>query len=191
MARLARVALAVLLISHLSPLEAAAQSVAASYDDLRPLLERGMRVVVTDLHGKQTTGRVSEVRSDGFVLATGIRRSAAFGDGLLTARWRSDSVRNGVFLGLGIGAVTGGLAFAGLCDPSSDCSSYGGGTGMFGYGALIGGSIGAGLGALIDRLHTRRELVVEYRWLPNRPRSLRVEPRVDRRRLGLAAMLQF
>lgn len=62
---------------------------------------------------------------------------------------------------------------------------------MFGYGAPFGGGIGAGVGALIDRLHTRRELVIDYRWLPSRASALRVVPHVDRRRMGLAATLQF
>jgi len=64
-----------------------------------------------------------------------------------------DSVWNGVLIGTGIGAVWGGVAGAkGECSTgvSSDCDML---TGQaVAAGILIGGLMGAGLGALVDWL---------------------------------------
>lgn len=123
------------------------QESVATFDQLANRIAVGERLWVTDTDGHVTRGRLDRLTSSDLTLdANGTQRFEADGISLIRHRQR-DSVKNGAFIGLGVG---GGMATAwcigALADDSGDidaaveCSE---GFIFAGLGTLIGAGVDA------------------------------------------------
>jgi hypothetical protein len=141
------------------PVAAFAQEPAHSLQELAGRIKLEEIVYVIDGSGFQTRGKV-DVLSDVSLglMVDGIRRDFTEGTFTRIDRRRRDSVRNGLLIGLGSGAVLG--SFAGRATDSPTCPASGI---ECGQGALLGTVGGAILGAvggwLIDALTLNREAI--------------------------------
>lgn len=147
----------------LLPRTAGAQTIARSFEELQRLFKPGPTVVVTDLMGRRTTGRVVDLSESSLVLEPrgegGTRRT--FAESSVAEIRRTDSAWSGTLIGLAVGI---GLA-KGLCEQDWELcrgasvvgAQFGvrglpvNGSHVFGplmLSALIGGPLAGGL---IDR----------------------------------------
>lgn len=141
------------------PVAASAQQAARSFQELQARVKSGDIVFVVDGSGLETRGKV-EIVSDVSIglMVDGIRRG--FDESAITRidRRRRDSVRNGLVIGLGSGALLGFLAGRAADSPTCPRSGI-----ECGQGALIGtvgGAIWGGVGGwLIDALARNREVI--------------------------------
>ena len=132
---------------------------AASFEELTGCHLVGETVFVVDASGRETRGRVEAL--SGLILVVAVessRRQFTVADVQRIDRRRRDSVRNGLLVGAGLGALAGfGL---GRSLDSRDCSRS---TAECGQGALIGTVGGAFWGAIggwiTDALIRKREVV--------------------------------
>jgi hypothetical protein len=122
---------------------ARAQAIATSFDELRPLLEPGRAVVVTDVNGRRTRGTVADVSPTSLVLLGPDGRT--YGANEVDAiRTTPDSPWSGALWGAAVGA---GLATGDyLVDPSEP-----GNAAIFAAAIGLGAAIGAGIDALVNR----------------------------------------
>jgi hypothetical protein len=132
---------------------------ARSFEELQALVKTGDTVFVTDTSGVETRGRIAALTSGSLTLSrSGARREFVESDVRRIERWRHDSVRNGLLMGLGAGAGVGFLAGRGADSPSCPRSGV-----ECGQGAIIGTAGGAfwgGVGGWIaDRLIHKREII--------------------------------
>lgn len=148
-----------LLLAACFPVAAFAQPPARSIQELRTRVKIGDIVFVVDGSGVETKGKL-ETLSDVSVGLTvdGTRRDFVEGTFTRLDRQRRDSVRNGLLVGLGSGAVVGFLAGRSADSPTCPRSGI-----ECGQGALlgaIGGSFGGAVGGwLVDALVRHREVV--------------------------------
>ena len=141
------------------PVASSGQQAARSFQELQARVKIGEIVFVIDESGLDTRGKVEAV-SDVLIGLTvdGIRRD--FDESSITRidRRRRDSVRNGLAIGLGSGALLGFLAGRAADSPTCPRSGI-----ECGQGALVGTVGGAILGAvggwLIDTLARNREVI--------------------------------
>jgi hypothetical protein len=137
----------------LSPGSVRAQQPAQSFDQLALLIVPGDKVTVTDASGREMKGR--------FLGIEGTRLRMSYEDGARVFeaaevrrvdKRQSDSMLNGTLIGLGIGAAFAGVAWASICaDDGCD-----GGAGWIVASVALYGAAGAGVGALIDALVTKK-----------------------------------
>jgi len=145
------------------PSRAGAQSVATSFDGLRPLVKTGDTIEVTGADGHKTTARVGALTETALTLAVRetdrdgrvkyVPKTTLSEKDVTTIRVvRHDSRWNGALIGLAIGAgplllvgpITGG---GGGCGSDFNvCPAV----------ALFTGPIGMGIGAWIDGAHNRK-----------------------------------
>jgi hypothetical protein len=135
---------------------AAAQQV-PSFEQLPSVVKPGDTVIVTDTAGATTKGKIETVTPLSLRLsANDIVREFSENDTRLVRQRKSDSLKNGAI----IGAVTGGGAAAVmvgvLCAAFGDCPA----AGVAGYIGLFG-AMGAGAGAGIDALITKRHTLYQ------------------------------
>jgi hypothetical protein len=135
---------------------AAAQQV-TSFEQLQALVKPGDTVTVTDTTGTDTKGKIETVTPQSLRLsANDIVREFSENNTRLVRQRKSDSLKNGAI----IGAVTGGGAAAVmvgvLCAAFGDCPA----AGVAGYIGLFG-AMGAGAGAGIDALITKRHTLYQ------------------------------
>lgn len=137
------------------PITGEAQEVASSLDDLRELVGVGDNVMVTDLQGRQTQGRIVGISSSSLGLIVGGVRTDFAEDALDTVS-RRDSRWNGTLWGLGVGGVLGAWLDRGLVkeygrEDIDVCESV----------AFIveAAGVGAGIGFAVDALIKGRRLV--------------------------------
>ncbi|MGE0124225.1 MAG: hypothetical protein AB7U25_14940 [Vicinamibacterales bacterium] len=131
---------------------------ARTFAELAARITVGERLEVVDLGDQRIAGRLADVTATTLTLRVG-RRPRAFTEAAVARveRRRPDRIRNGVLIGLGVGAVVGtriGPADSQLCRGSGlEC----------GQGALIGtiagGFWGALLGWAVDAARQPREIV--------------------------------
>jgi hypothetical protein len=141
------------------PAQAAAQTVARSFAELQVRVKIGDTVYVIDGSGRETKGRIDLLSAASLQLAlNGNRRGFLERDVTrVERRGHRDSIRNGLLIGLGTGAVLGFLAGRGVdegpCPPNKGCGEAEL-IGTFG-GAFWGGVAGW----ITDALIRRREVV--------------------------------
>jgi hypothetical protein len=125
---------------------AGAQTVAASFDELRKVVVPGTTVTVVDTSGGEVTGSIAEVSTTALVLMVGAERRAFQESDVRTVlQRRQDSVLNGALWGAAAGGILGALG-ASSCANDFGCS---GSTGEF---LALGCGVGAGVGIAIDAL---------------------------------------
>ncbi len=125
----------------------AAQELASSFDQLSVLVKPGDRLSVTDGTGQVTSGILEALSSSSLdLLVTGSRRSFVESDTRTIRQRRSDSLKNGAFWGLGIGA---GLGLTTLIDteesPALPAGEAVAATAVF---AGLGAALGIGLDSI-------------------------------------------
>jgi len=115
----------------------------ASFDLLKTRLKPGDTVWVTDAKGREIKGRIAAIEPSALALKGGQGGPTIRADDIRAVRQRTrDSLRNGTLIGFGAGLFVGAVASA--------ANAEGGGSNA-GWCLMFGG-IGAGLGALVDRL---------------------------------------
>jgi hypothetical protein len=132
---------------------------AQSFEELRISTDVGETVEVIDMSGRQTTGRITSISDLGLTLTVdAAARTLAEADVRRIDRRRKDSVRNGLLLGTGAGALLGFGLGRSLDSPS--CSrpgiECGQGTAV---GTVSGALWGAVAGWITDALVRKREIV--------------------------------
>ena len=146
MPRVARiVALMLFAAGHAGP--ASAQTVPSTFQDLQFLVQPGDRVMVVDMAGTKTTGRISELDESALSIRSGDGERRFRQEDVLVIRHRQpDSIRNGVALGSAIGAGLGVIAEL-SCGGNDD---YCGKPGWVTLGMTLWGM---GIGMFADLLH--------------------------------------
>jgi hypothetical protein len=132
---------------------AGAQGIASNFTELRLLVRPGDRITVTGSNGA-ITGTLARLSSSVLVLDAG-RQTVELRESDVTAirQRRSDSLQNGALIGLGVGAGLFLAAVAGADDLDL--------SGWAAIGALECAGLGAGIGAGVDALITRRQVIYE------------------------------
>ena len=160
-----RIALALLVL--LAPIDARAQLIATSFDELPTTLQRGETIELTTVAGDTLKGDVLDVSSSGLELR--IRTPRPNGNTPATAQRRllendvrqivrehHDSLWNGTIIGLAAAAFPGVVTIAWGLSAAND--GYTTGAEVAGAGIVMLG-IGAGLGAAVDASIHRRTTV--------------------------------
>ena len=177
--------LAEVLIAFL-PALAAAQDAVTSFDRLNTRIRVGDTIWVTDTQGVERQGTLRELHDASLTLAgTGGETLQAGSVRTIEARKR-DSKKDGMFIGIAAGAVTGwliGREAMGTDDTSGDEE-------VWIFVGLYAGA-GAGVGALVDALIPGKRQVA-YRAPGAGPAArLSIAPVLTRRTKGLALTYSF
>ena len=144
--------LAGFLMLLLVAMECSAQQ-ATSFDQLPLLVKPGDSVYVTDFSGNTVKGRISQLSSTSLGLTVnGKRRDLLQTDVSYIRQWRSDPLKNGALIGLGVGAGLGTFLVVYACSYEGGCGPEAV-AGVF-TTAGIGTAIGVGLDALIPAKQT-------------------------------------
>ena len=145
-ARNARLHLTLLLLIVVFRAPATAQT-ASSFEQLALLVESGDRITVTDSAGSERTGRIVGLSPSALeLLVDGARHDFREAQVDTIRQWRHDSLRNGMWFGLAIGAALGAKAD----NPSAP-------------GAILGlfAAAGMGIGVGIDALIPSRQVIYQ------------------------------
>jgi hypothetical protein len=172
----------------LTPTVVLAQAPAATFAEMPRVLETGRTVVVTDSDGRRTKGRVAEITPSSLTLLVrdswGMERRQLFPESGVRAINRSDSIWNGLLIGLGAGIVASEVFVRQNCGPrghDDECAAI---VTAIGVVTFVPG--GATVGALIDKF-TGNDLL--YRAGPRS--TLSIAPIVGRATGGVAVSLRF
>lgn len=180
------VAGAVILLLSVGGTRVEAQDIASSFDQLSVLVKPGDKITVVDLAGREAEGRIGMLSRDRLTLVTpaGSRELVEVDVAQIRQR-RGDSLQNGAIIGAAAGAGYG-LAVLALLASTSD------GGGPIPAGVVTGmvafTGIGAAVGAGIDALITRRQVI--YR-KPSGENRFSISPLFGRGRRGAAVTLKF
>ncbi len=162
-----------------------AQEVAVSFDQLAVLVRAGDTITVVDVTGRETKGRVGTLSRDALILFTPAGpRQLGEADVATIRQRRCDSLVNGAI----IGAVAGTAYFVTLA------AILGGDDGgeILIPTAVVGGALfaglGAGAGAGIDAMISRRQVIYQKRAGRG---SVSVSPVFGRGRRGAAVTVTF
>jgi hypothetical protein len=154
-------ALIVLVLCVAAP-AAAGQGIATTFQELRLLVRPGDHVTVTDVNGRDVSGKIKDLSASSLALTVdGQPREWRETEVATIRQRRGDSLANGAWIGLGIGA---GLAAVGIAVAFSS-EDYDGDV-NFGEAVLVTamyGGLGAAIGTGIDALITRRQVIFETR----------------------------
>jgi hypothetical protein len=165
-----------------APATAWAQGIAKTLDELRLITRPGDTVTVVDNGGVEVSGRITTLSPASLVLqVNGASREWKDAEIRTIRQRRGDSLGNGAWWGLGIGAGLAGLAVA----------ATGVEDGEAGYAALavaVYGGLGAAVGVGIDALITRKYVIFER---PGTSARWRLEPVVSPRAQGARLSLRF
>jgi hypothetical protein len=159
-----------------------AQGVAHSLDQLRQLVTVGDKVIVTDLQGRETHGRIAEISSSSLGLIVGGARTD-FAETDLDTVGQRDSRWNGTLWGLAIGAALG------LSLEKSFANEYG--RDEIGYGSVVlsFAGLGAGIGFAVDAIKRGRRIV--YARAGSATTNATVVPIWTMQRKGILLSLRF
>ncbi|MGE3509497.1 MAG: hypothetical protein AB7N65_11495 [Vicinamibacterales bacterium] len=166
-----------------SPRSASAQGIANTFDELRLLVKLGETLTVYDTTGHEQRGRLDSLSTSSLVLRRGRERvDIAETDVSRIEATRSDSLRNGALIGMGVGAGLILGAFVMSCD--SECGDE---AGLLALATLGYAGIGAGIGTGIDALIQSRQPIFERR----RVGQILLSPIIGRGRAGAALSVGF
>lgn len=151
-----------LLVVLYFPVEASAQRAARSFEELQVRVKIGDTVYVIDGSGQETKGQIATLSAASLTLALDGNRRDFLPVAVTRVERRSrDSIRNGLLIGLGSGAVLGFLV--GRTTDSPSCRLVPQPPIECGQGALIGtvgGAFWGGVGGWItDALIRKREVM--------------------------------
>jgi hypothetical protein len=191
-----RTALALVLV--LAPIQARAQLIATSFEELPATLQQGERIQVTTASGDTLKGDVLDVSSSGLELRirtprpegstpSAAQRRLLENDVREIRREHRDSLWNGTLIGLAVTSFPGIVTIAYGLSAAND--GYTTGAEVAGAGIVMLG-IGAGIGAAVDA-SMHRHTTVYFRPPVPRASRLRVEPLLARAAGGLRASIRF
>jgi hypothetical protein len=149
------VGIATLSISLLSN-PAMAQLSASSFEELRKVVTVGQKIFVTDESGHRISGKISDIAPTAITIANG-HGATVLRMGTLTARSRTDGLKNGIWTGAALGGVTALLATWSLEEGYDVPPIW-----YAPLSALFTVPAGIGVGALIDRARPHQEMHVHY-----------------------------
>jgi hypothetical protein len=175
-----RIAIALVLV--LAPIDACAQLIATSFEELPGALQQGETILVTTASGDRLKGDVLDVSTSGLELRirtprpdgntpAAAQRRLVENDVRQIVREHRDSLWNGTIIGLAAAAFPGIATIALGLSATND--GYTTGAEIAGAGIVMLG-IGAGLGAAVDASIHRRTTV--YQRVPATRSSLRSGP---------------
>lgn len=169
----------------LVPIDAVAQELAGTFDQLRVLIKTGDRVTVTDTAGRETRGTVAGLSASDLVLEVERdRRSIPEADIDTIRARRSDSLANGAKWGLLIGAalgLAGGIAVANEYDDD--------GAGFVVGATLVYGGLGSAVGVGVDALMTSSQVIYARR--TSAAGRIEIAPRLAPGRQTLLVSVRF
>ena len=171
--------LTLLLLIVASAAPAAAQT-ASSFEQLAVLVESGDRITVTDSAGRERTGRIIDLTPTALGLLTdGARHD--FGEAHIDtiSQMRQDTLRNGAWFGLAVGAAIGATYFIPKYDIAGRYATM-----FFGLWAAAGTGVGVGLDALVRS----RKVIYQP---TGAARRVTVAPLLASNRRGLAVSFGF
>ena len=187
---------ALVLVLVLSPLEARAQLIATSFEELPRALHQGETIQVTTATGDRLKGVVLDVSSSGLELRirtprpdgntpAAAQRRLVENDVRQIVREHRDTLWNGTIIGLAAAAFPGIVTIAwGL---SAADEGYTTGAEVAGAGIVMLG-IGAGIGAAVDAsLHRRTTVYLR----PTTRSTVSVAPLLSRTAGGVRVSFQF
>ncbi len=196
-----RTALALVLV--LAPVQARAQLIATSFDELQGTLKQGQRIQVTTARGDKLKGDVLQVSASALELRiktprpesstpAAAQRRLVENDVRQIAIERRDGLWNGTLIGLAATAFPGIATIAWGLSAAND--GYTTGAEVAGAGIVILG-IGAGIGAAVDASIHRRTTVYlrlpAQAWAPASGPTLSVTPLLARTAGGVRLSVQF
>ena len=156
---------------------------ARSFEQLQVLVKSGDRVGVEEATGEKVSGRILSLTSTELVLVTGAgRRTFHAGEALRIRQRRGDPLSNGAWTGLGIGV--GLIAVAAIADDSNILDGP-----ILIVAGVIYGSLGASIGAGVDALIRRQQVIYDSSLNPSR--SLIDRPQQDHHRIAVSHSWRF
>jgi hypothetical protein len=167
------------------PAGASAQGIAKSFDELRLLVRTGDAVTVTDVAGREVTGKISALSPTSLSLQVD-RQPREWSEAdvaTIKSRYR-DSLGNGALIGLAIGAGTTAALIAASMESEDNVSG-----GEVAAVVAIYGGIGAGIGVGVDAMITRKRVIFEKP--PTTGASIQLAPFLTRRRAGGLVSIRF
>jgi len=182
------VAVVVILVGVGVPSAVSAQVPVSSFEQVATKVKTGDTVYVTDSTGTEYKGKLSDVSVSSLTLQTdGTPRQFLAATVTMVRRQQRDSLKNGLFIGLGIGAAIGVLGAA-TCSggDSSDCNASA--RGLF---ALTSAGIGVGLGVGIDALVPGKKALIYRADSRSSAATINIFPIVSPTRRGLAVRVVF
>jgi hypothetical protein len=144
--------------------------------------------------GRQTRGRLLRFDAESLTLESDRREITFDRQHVAQVYQRGDSLKNGMLIGLGIGAgmgvVTGTTSdCGGFFEPARPCTAGENAQRALVLGGVFG-AIGMGIGAGIDALFTGRRLLYDAA-APRRPASMTMSAGASRRGAGLRVMMAW
>jgi len=164
-----------------------AQTVAASFDELRFKVKTGDTVYVTDDSGKsEQEARILDLSASSLAVSIGgVRRDLVESNVKRIRQRLPDSKKNGALIGLLVGAAGSTAGAKAMESPPGSCSG-----GCVAGNALYGGGLGALVGLGIDALiQGRKDIYV--RGARRSSQDIVVRPSVTSQAKGLNISLRF
>jgi hypothetical protein len=125
---------------------------AHSFDDLPRLLTVGTRVEIVDTSGRTIPGRIADVTADSVTIRQAVGSTEQLRrDQVSVINKRRDSLKNGTFIGMGVGFLAGCATAAAAYDPNTFNIVDGPGSACLLQGVFTAG-IGAGIGVAVDAI---------------------------------------
>ena len=167
--------------------EQAAAQQAGSFEQLQVLVKPGDTVVVIDMYGRSTKGKIEGLSRESLRLkSSGSIREFGQRDAVEIKQRRSDSLANGALIGAAVGGGIGALGTIAMCE-SGWCRGNGAEVAAA-IGVYTG--IGTAIGVGIDALVRSRQTI--YRSFPQTAFSrVHVAPLIGSGRRGVALKWSF
>jgi hypothetical protein len=142
-----------------------AQSAQATAQDFGALAATRTAIDVVADTGKETRGRLLRFDADSLTMEVRDREVSFERQHVARIYQRGDSLKNGMWIGVGIGGALGtavavGTHCGGLFGPIRPCTAGEKATQLGGMGGVLG-ALGMGLGVGIDALFTGRRLLYD------------------------------
>jgi hypothetical protein len=161
-----------------------AQEVEGAFGPLRSRVKVGDTIIVTDVTGQETTGKITALSGAALeVSVDGARRS--FSEATVATISRRDSLWNGILWGLGVGAVLGASAEKSFADEY--------GRDDIGYGSVVApfAAAGGAIGLAVDAIIKGRQILYVGSGSGNAAKLVTFRPAWNQRRKGISATLRF
>ncbi|MEN3336402.1 MAG: hypothetical protein V7647_78 [Acidobacteriota bacterium] len=148
-----------------APAAALAQGAAASGAGFTTLAPAGTAVEVVEESGAKDRGRLLRFDGDSLTIESDGRERTVNRRDVSRVYRRADSVMNGLFIGLGVGAGIGipgavSMDCGGILGPTRRCTGSERANMVVGLGGILGG-LGMGIGVGLDALVSHRHLLYD------------------------------
>jgi hypothetical protein len=183
----------------MAPLNASAQAVATSFEELQALVKSGDTIDVIDATGRKTKGRLGDVSGSSFELL--VRKTGPDGREMFVPEARlferdiqqirlvrRDSLWNGTLIGFAPGAAIG--MFILFVGAGCDCYTIESRAPIALSTMLFAGGIGALIGGTVDASIVKRTTVY-FRLPDSRSAGLQVSPVLSKAATGVKVGLRF